>query len=258
MVFLKEFFEKVDFEKNQQTTKKHANKFNLTCQSNHVRPALYRTSRYMWLCSKEKHEELTSIQKVKTHLSVNVFQDMKPGGSDEYLSASPNSTGLAPDDADMGGVNTPESPILEINLYTTQSPNEDSSYSDKTNVQDQNVHDTVKSPDTERVGETFVKDDNDEMASSRETIATSHADEYSDNYRLGVSDKGDDDLDGVQKSDVDTDMKIESKNSEEEIRRRMVSDKLIPEVKLTFNVNTDTEVSQSQTSRETGKVGDVK
>ena len=62
----------------------------------------------------------------------------------------------------------------------------------------------------------------------------------------------------VQKSDVDTDLKIESKNSEEEIRRRMVSDKLIPEVKLTFNVNTDTEVSQSQTSRETGKVGDVK
>ena len=198
------------------------------------------------------------MQRVKTHPFCEYFQDMKPGGSDEYLSASPSSTGLAPDDADIGGVNTPESPIPETNLYTTQSSNEDSSYSDKTNVQDQNVHDTVKSPDTERVGETFVKDDNDEMASSRETIATSHADEYSDNDRLGVSDKGDDDLDGVQKSDVDTDVKIESKNSEEEIRRRMVSDKLIPEVKLTFNVNTDTEVSQSQTSRETGKVGDVK
>ena len=192
---------------------------------------------------------------------MNVFQDMKPGGSDEYLSVSPSSTGLAPDDADMGGVNTPESPIPETNLYTThttQSPNEDSSYSDKTNVQDQNVHDTVKSPEMERVGETFVKDDNGEMASSREANATSHGVEYSDNERLGVNDIGDEDLDGVQKSDIDTDVKKESKNSEEEIRRRMVSDKLIPEVKLTFNVNTDTDVSQNQTSRETGKVGDVK
>ena len=196
---------------------------------------------------------------------MNVFQDMKPGGSDEYLSASPSSTGLAPDDADMAGMNTPESPIPETNLYTThttQLSNEDSSYSDKTSVQDQNVHDTLKSPDTERVGETFVKDDNGEMASSREANFTSHGDEFSDNDRLGVSDKGDDNLDGVQKSDVDTDVdtdvKWESKNSEEEIRRRMVSDKLIPEVKLTFNVNTDTEVSQTQTSRETGKVGDVK
>ena len=192
---------------------------------------------------------------------MNVFQDMKPGGSSEYLSASPSSTGLAPDDAEMAGVNTPESPIPETNLYTTQttqSSNEDSSYSDKTNVQDQNVHDTIKSPDTERVGKTLVNDDNGEMASSRETNATSHGDEYSDYNRLGVSDKEDDDLDSVQKSNVDTDVKIESKNSEEEIRRRVVSDKLIPEVKLTFNVNTEPDVSQSQTSHETGKVGDVK
>ena len=41
MVFLKEFFKKVDFEKKHQTTKKHVNELNITYQSTHVRPALY-------------------------------------------------------------------------------------------------------------------------------------------------------------------------------------------------------------------------
>ena len=165
-------------------------------------------------------------------------------GLEEFLSASPGSAGQ-PLDTDLATLNTPESPLSETNLYTTQTVD-----SSNGTVQNQNMEDANrKLLEMENV-KTVLGKGIDEVRSSKEKSEPSH--EYLDKTLLDTSNESGNKFKEVRNPVVDKEEIKMKTDTEREIKTRIVSDKLIPEVKLEFKVQAD--IKHVGTSRaESGK-----